>query len=288
MNDASELSHLFRSSRFNRVHGRFVCPVLLCGGVNVSRSSTLSVPAEAMFNNVATRTKELFGTLYESMSASFRTQTQHPAHSAAVSAPFVSSTSTDGLHQVSAREADEQLLSRLSTRFIIDLMVEHRKKKLGLSITSSEKSEQAVPLFASAPSSYPATASSVPLSGASSPPLPSAPLPARPYRDFVIVPIPYPGCEFFRLYHANERSPVGLVFDWSQSFVDSLLQLEGVAGMGRMELSGEGGDEEDEAMYEQDTSLRVLGEGGAAQRTQRHRQQSSSADRREAGRGEKR
>ncbi|KAK4538927.1 hypothetical protein RGQ29_032158 [Quercus rubra] len=71
----------------------------------------------------------------------------------------------------------------------------------------------------------------------------------RPYRAFTIVPTPYPGCEFFALYRANGRSPVGLVFDWQQSFVDSLLQLE--LEMEGLELSEDGDGEE--TYYEDDT-----------------------------------
>ena len=210
VNDASELSALFIASRFNRVHGRFVCPVLLWRDANIARSSTLSVPAEAMYNNVALRTKELIGTLYDTMSASFRVQQPHPVHPmAATTATAMGSAADSGFASLSgsAREADEALLARLGTLCIFDLMVEQRKRKMGLTLTSSEKSEAQS-------------------AGSPPPPPQSPPPPPRPYAAFCIAPIPYPGCEFFALYRRNGRSPVGLVFDWTQSFVDSLLQLE--------------------------------------------------------------
>ena len=246
VNDAAELSFLFKSSRFNRVHGRFVCPVLLCGGLNVSRSSTLSVPAEAMFNHVALHAKELIGSLYESVSSmsAFRAQPASPQLSTA--APLTIShavaaggAAADGTEAgtVSARQADEALLSRLSTRYIFDLMVEQKKRKMGLTLTSSEKSESQMPL-----DHGPAQ----PLSSS----LPSPP--SRPYQAFTIVPTPYPGCEFFTLYSDNGRSPVGLVFDWSQSFVDSLLQLQHLdRELADVQLSEDG--EGDETFYELDT-----------------------------------
>ena len=264
VNDTSSLAALFKLSRFNRVRGRFVCPVLLVDGINISRSSTLSVPAEALYNNVATRAKELYGTLYETMSASFTFRSPSP--------PLPSSTASGQRHGargsgsvveevggMSAREADEELLRRLSTRYIVDLMVEHKKKwKMGVPITSSEKSEsqqqhqqQALqhnhsPSHGSRPLTV-TTSLSFALNSASPPP--SSP---PPYADFTITPIPYPGCEFFAMYHNHGHNAVGLVFDWSQSFVDSLLSLEGGGvELEGLELSHEGEDED--GIYEYDT-----------------------------------
>ena len=274
VNDTASLSTLFKLSRFNRVHGRFVCPVLLVDGVNVSRSSTLSIPAEALYNNVTTRTKELIGTLYETMSASFPSFRSPspplpPPASSNVAAGGLAvqryGSGGGGVEEVggmSAREADEELLRRLSTRYIVDLMVEHRKKKLGVTLTSSEKSESQQqqqqltspqPPHNSQPHHQPLTATTaaslVSHTSSLSPPPPSSP---PPYADFTITPIPYPGCEFFAMYHNHGRNAAGLVFDWSQSFVDSLLTLEdGGIELEGLELSGEGEDED--GIYEYDT-----------------------------------
>lgn len=59
INDAQRLKLLFRESRFSRVHGRFAVPTILCRTKNISRSSTLAIQAEAMYNNA----KEFLGTL---------------------------------------------------------------------------------------------------------------------------------------------------------------------------------------------------------------------------------
>ena len=247
VNDTAQLSTLFKLSRFNRVHGRFVCPVLLVDSVNISRSSTLSVPAEALYNNVATRTKELIGTLYETMSASFPSfrSPSPPLPPSAIRVGGQRGVVMEEVGLMSAREADEELLRRLSTRYIVDLMVEHKKKKMGVTLTSSEKSEYQQP---QPPQYQPTTSTSATTSTLSPPP----PLSPPPYADFTITPIPYPGCEFFAMYHSNGRSAVGLVFDWSQSFVDSLLTLEGGGvELEGLELSGEGEDED--GIYEYDT-----------------------------------
>lgn len=71
----------------------------------------------------------------------------------------------------------------------MDLMVERRKRKLGVSLTSSEKAE------------------------------------AFRYANYGLNSVPYPGCEFFTEYKHNRRSGVGLNFDWNQSYVDACLSL---------------------------------------------------------------
>lgn len=45
------------------------------------------------------------------------------------------------------------------------------------------------------------------------------------YSDFNIISLPYPGCEFFRDYRDNNYIAEGLVFDWSQEYVDANLQV---------------------------------------------------------------
>lgn len=92
------------------------------------------------------------------------------------------------------RCADENLLAVLGTRYICDLMVEKKKKKLGVYLTSSEKVEMAR------------------------------------YGRFAVNAVPYPGCEFFTMYKLNHRCGRQLFFDWSQSFVNSALLLEGPCG----------------------------------------------------------
>ena len=78
----------------------------------------------------------------------------------------------------SQRAADMRLLQTLGVRTICDLMVENRKKKYGVHVCSSEKVED----FAD--------------------------------DSVAVVAIPFPGCEFFADFKANDRCGTGLRFEW--------------------------------------------------------------------------
>lgn len=41
------------------------------------------------------------------------------------------------------------------------------------------------------------------------------------YADFTLISLPYPGCEFFKEFRENDYLATGLVFDWSQTYVDA-------------------------------------------------------------------
>ncbi|KAF8939701.1 Myotubularin- protein 14 [Dissophora ornata] len=88
------------------------------------------------------------------------------------------------------RSEDIELLHQLGVTYINDLMVENRKVKYGLKVTSSEK----VDSFGR-------------------------------YSKFNLVATPYPGVEFFQKFKANKYSARKLCFDWSQNFADAELQL---------------------------------------------------------------
>ncbi|KAK3832384.1 MAG: hypothetical protein J3R72DRAFT_236039 [Linnemannia gamsii] len=88
------------------------------------------------------------------------------------------------------RLEDIVLLHQLGVTYINDLMVENRKVKYGLKVTSSEK----VDSFGR-------------------------------YSKFKLVATPYPGVEFFQKFKANKYSARKLCFDWSQNFADAELQL---------------------------------------------------------------
>ncbi|XP_069792767.1 phosphatidylinositol-3,5-bisphosphate 3-phosphatase MTMR14 isoform X2 [Narcine bancroftii] len=88
------------------------------------------------------------------------------------------------------RGHDIKLLRYLSVRYICDLMVEKKKVKFGLNVTSSEKVDK-----------------------------------AQRYADFTLLSIPYPGCEFFKDYKDRDYTAEGLVFNWNQDFVDAPLNI---------------------------------------------------------------
>lgn len=84
------------------------------------------------------------------------------------------------------RNQDIKLLKALNVGTIVDFMVEKKKVKFMLNVTSSEKVDK-----------------------------------EKRYQEFKIISLPYPGCEFFREFRDNNYSGEGLVFDWSQKNVDA-------------------------------------------------------------------
>ena len=84
------------------------------------------------------------------------------------------------------RSQDIKLLKTLNVGTIIDFMVEKKKVKFLMNVTSSEKVDK-----------------------------------EKRYQDFRIISLPYPGCEFFREFRDNNYSGEGLIFDWSHKSVDA-------------------------------------------------------------------
>jgi myotubularin-related protein 14 len=84
------------------------------------------------------------------------------------------------------RRQDIKLLKTLNVGTIIDFMVEKKKVKFLMNVTSSEKVDK-----------------------------------EKRYQDFKIISLPYPGCEFFREFRDNNYSGEGLIFDWNQKSVDA-------------------------------------------------------------------
>lgn len=182
INDSAVLKPLFRLSRFSRVHGRFVCPVILVRDKNICRSSTLAIQAEvsagrtrdegasdalercdsdahclslrvlctaqqAIFNNIHAKTKDIFGSVWGALSGGFGLSSSsstatNGSGSSGAAQPSPSSSHSVQVGLEGQRGHDLQLLQHLATMYVEDLMVEHRKKKLGVPLTSSEKNEE--------------------------------------------------------------------------------------------------------------------------------------------------
>jgi len=87
------------------------------------------------------------------------------------------------------RKCDTEILSKLDIKYICDLMVERHKIKMGVKCSSSEKAEGSL------------------------------------YENFTIQPMPYPGCEFFKVFKDNKRCGRDLKFDWECSYIDAKLVL---------------------------------------------------------------
>ncbi|KAF9391264.1 Myotubularin- protein 14 [Podila verticillata] len=175
VNDTHELAKQFEKSHFARVRARFVVPCILVRGKNICRSATLSNEVEVFMHSFNQKINDLnqrrkmflYGTGERSPDKEDRESSLEKQ-----------------------REEDIELLRQLGVSYINDLMVENRKVKYGLKVTSSEKADS-----------------------------------FRRYSNFKLVATPYPGVEFFQKFKANKYSARKLCFDWSQNFADAELQL---------------------------------------------------------------
>lgn len=167
---AKRLRKLMKEARAARCRTRFPLPVILYKGKYICRSATLSSVIE-MYTR---KSMEYFATQSDGSDDG--------------ESPVLSEDEQNLLD--SNRRNDMVLLKALNVTTIIDLMVENKKVKYGIRVSSSEKVDK-----------------------------------EERYKSFLILSLPYPGCEFFRNFRDNDYSGYGLVFDWSQPYVDAQLQV---------------------------------------------------------------
>ncbi|XP_068940107.1 myotubularin-related protein 14 isoform X5 [Petaurus breviceps papuanus] len=173
----SRLQDLVSRSKMARCRGRFVCPVILYKGKHICRSATLAGWGE------------LYGrTGYNYIFSGGSDDAW--ADSEDITEDDCTLRSADNQLFDKVRGHDIKLLRYLSVRYICDLMVENKKVKFGLNVTSSEKVDK-----------------------------------AQRYADFTLLSIPYPGCEFFKEYKDRDYTAEGLVFNWKQDYVDAPLSI---------------------------------------------------------------
>ncbi|XP_007500235.1 myotubularin-related protein 14 isoform X5 [Monodelphis domestica] len=173
----SRLQDLVNRSKMARCRGRFVCPVILYKGKHICRSATL-----AGWGELYGRTG--FNYIFSGGSDDAW------ADSEDIAEDDCTLRSADNQLFDKVRGHDIKLLRYLSVRYICDLMVENKKVKFGLNVTSSEKVDK-----------------------------------AQRYADFTLLSIPYPGCEFFKEYKDRDYTAEGLVFNWKQDYVDAPLSI---------------------------------------------------------------
>lgn len=172
--DAGRLRDLMLKARVARCRARFPVPVILFDGKYVCRSATLSGGPE------------IYGR------SGFDLLFPNAVNEEEADCVSFSSLSLSDSSQVCSkvRAQDIHLLQQLGVGHICDLMVEKKKVKFGVYITSSEKVDK-----------------------------------EGRYAAFRILSLPYPGCEFFRTYREKGYAAEGLVFDWTQPFVDAELDV---------------------------------------------------------------
>ncbi|XP_069499343.1 phosphatidylinositol-3,5-bisphosphate 3-phosphatase MTMR14 isoform X2 [Ambystoma mexicanum] len=173
----SKLQDLVNRSKMARCRGRFVCPVILYKGKHICRSATLAGWGE-LYGRTGYNYIFSGGSSEDAWADTEEVAEDDPARNG------------DAQLFDKVRGHDIKLLRYLSIRYICDLMVENKKVKFGLNVTSSEKVDK-----------------------------------AQRYADFTLLSIPYPGCEFFKDYKDRDYSGEGLIFNWKQDYVDAPLSI---------------------------------------------------------------
>ncbi|CRL04025.1 CLUMA_CG017142, isoform B [Clunio marinus] len=188
--EAGKLRDLINKARFARCRARFPLPVILYRGKYICRSATLSGGPEiytrsgfdylfaGVDNTTSVKSSPLDEEAYEAQETSLNEE--------ACTEEKAEKGSSEWQLFDRVRNQDIKLLRTLNVGSIIDLMVEKKKVKFMMNVTSSEKVDK-----------------------------------EKRYQDFKLISLPYPGCEFFRLFRDNNYSGEGLLFDWSQKNVDA-------------------------------------------------------------------
>ncbi|XP_042903251.1 phosphatidylinositol-3,5-bisphosphate 3-phosphatase MTMR14 [Parasteatoda tepidariorum] len=168
--NALKFKEIANKSNLARCRTRFPVPVILFKGKYVCRSATLACGGEMLL-------RDMSGFVFNSSSSESEEKNY-------------TSYSRNGALFTELRSQDIKLLKELSVNYICDLMVENKKVKYGLKVSSSEKIDK-----------------------------------ENRYCDFKIIQLPYPGCEFFKKFKDSNYVAEGLMFDWEQNYVDSSLTL---------------------------------------------------------------
>nr|XP_040237665.2 myotubularin-related protein 14 isoform X1 [Anopheles coluzzii] len=183
--DGNKLRDLINKARFARCRARFPLPVILYKGKYICRSATLSGGPEIYGRSGL---DYLFYSLDSTATSPTLDEEAYEARETSLPEDTFEEPITNSDWQLfdRVRSQDIKLLKTLNVGTIVDFMVEKKKVKFGMNVTSSEKVDK-----------------------------------ENRYAEFKIVSLPYPGCEFFRDYRDNNYSGEGLVFDWSQAHVDA-------------------------------------------------------------------
>lgn len=207
--DTERLRNLILKAKYARARCRFPAPVILFNNKYICRSATLShcieiysrqsyasffksgeeqnIPemAEISEMNLDSLESPNFDVIDTQFYKQQQDQQNEPAdrngkpgsnhNGGSKSNGYFSAFRQDYSHTVNeARTHDISLLNYLKVKHIIDLMVEMKKVKYGLYVASSEKADK-----------------------------------LKRYRDFNLNVLPYPGCEFFKLYRDNNYQAEG-------------------------------------------------------------------------------
>ncbi|XP_037035926.1 myotubularin-related protein 14 isoform X2 [Bradysia coprophila] len=189
--DAVKFRDLIKSARLARCRARFPIPVIFYRGKYVCRSATLSGGAEIY-------TRSGFDYFYGSSNGGKVNDEIDDDEAIEVVEGFgadsaareIKSKLIDWVYIDHVRQQDKKLIKYMNVGTIVDFMVENKKVKYGFNVTSSEKIDK-----------------------------------EKRYAEFNIICLPYPGCEFFKLYKENGYNGENLKFNWQQNYVDAKIYV---------------------------------------------------------------
>nr|XP_016928926.1 myotubularin-related protein 14 isoform X2 [Drosophila suzukii] len=185
--DIQRMRELVTMAKYARCRQRFAVPVIMYRGKYICRSATLSVMPE-------TYGRKVVDYAYDCLSGGNYTAPNGEENDAdSTDESLITHMHDQAQSQFSYDEvikSDIQLLHTLNVSTIVDLMVENRKIKYFMAVSSSEKAD-----------------------------------PNKHYKSFNLLSLPYPGCEFFKKFRDNNYMARNLHYNWKQSFNDANINI---------------------------------------------------------------
>ncbi|XP_023172524.2 myotubularin-related protein 14 [Drosophila hydei] len=184
--DIQRIRELVTMAKYARCRQRFAVPVIMYRGKYICRSATLSVMPE-------TYGRKVVDYAYDCLSGNYAAPNGEENEADTTDESLINHINDQAQSQFSYDEvikSDIQLLNTLNVSTIVDLMVENRKIKYFMAVSSSEKAD-----------------------------------PNKHYKSFNLLSLPYPGCEFFKKFRDNNYMAKNLHYNWKQSFNDANINI---------------------------------------------------------------
>ncbi|XP_005183262.2 myotubularin-related protein 14 [Musca domestica] len=187
--DVNKIRELITMAKYARCRQRFAVPVIMYRGKYICRSATISVMPETYGRKVVDYAYDcLNGTNYSDRGNHIVDDENNDNNEDSLMNHALNESSPFSYDEVI--KSDIQLLNALNVSAIVDLMVEKRKIKYFMAVSSSEKAD-----------------------------------PENHYEEFNILSLPYPGCEFFKKFRDNNYMAKNLYYNWKQSFNDAIISV---------------------------------------------------------------
>lgn len=184
--DVNQLRNQILKARKGRCRARFPIPVIFYNGKNICRSGTTAHFVEILGRATV-----------ETLNSYVVGPSEDESEERGDEEEFNDDQNLN--LESSVRKNDIQLLKMYNVQSIFDLMVEQRKVKYGVYVTSSESADE-----------------------------------ESRYNDFKIFHIPYPGCEFFTNINHSDKQEIKLHFDWTQKMVDKEFDIPDLENFSNM------------------------------------------------------